>query len=78
MLVKFELVMERAVVDDKFFDRIVLQWVSKLDQAELLEISRRWLSSRYFLTSRMVGLARVSASSLTIEPLDGCIPNFRI
>jgi hypothetical protein len=35
-----------------------------------MEVSHRWITTQNFLTRRMVGMARVGESSLTIEPLE--------
>ncbi len=70
MKVKFVLTMEDLVVDDQNIDQVVLDWESEVDQNEILELSHNWITSRNFLTTRMVGLTRVGESSLTIEPMD--------
>lgn len=70
MKVKFILVMDDVVVNDENIDQIVLDWVSDVDQEEIMDVSHKWITSRNFLTSRMVGLTRVGESSLTIEPLE--------
>ena len=70
MKVKFVLTMEDLVVDDQRIDQVVLDWECEVDQQEILEVSHRWITSRNFLTTRMVGLTRVGESSLTIEPID--------
>lgn len=81
MLVKFILTMEDAIVDFdhcvECFDKIILQWLSNLDQPEILEISHRWLTTERYLVNRMVGLLRVGGSSLEIEPIED-IPEFNI
>ena len=70
MRVKFVLTMDDLLVDDRQIDQVVLDWQSEMEQTELLEVSHRWITSRNFLTTRMIGLTRVGESSLTIEPLD--------
>ena len=70
MKVKFILTMDDLVVDDQNIDQVVLDWECEVDQNEILELSNRWITSRNFLTTRMVGLTRVGESSLTIEPMD--------
>ncbi len=70
MKVKFVLTMGDLVVADRSIDQVVLDWESEMEQTEILEISHRWITSKNFLTQRMVGLSRVGESSLTIEPLD--------
>ncbi len=70
MKVKFVLTMDDLVVADRSIDQVVLDWQSEMEQTEILEISHQWITSKNFLTQRMVGLSRVGESSLTIEPLD--------
>ena len=70
MKVKFVLTMDDLVVDDRSIDQVVLDWQSEMEQTEILEVSHQWITSKNFLTRRMVGLSRVGESSLTIEPLD--------
>jgi hypothetical protein len=70
MKVKFVLTMDDLVVDDRSIDQVVLDWQSEMEQTEILEVSHQWITSKNFLTRRMVGLNRVGESSLTIEPLD--------
>jgi hypothetical protein len=70
MKVKFVLTMDDLVVDDQSIDQVVFDWESEMEQTEILEISHQWITSKNFLTQRMVGLSRVGESSLTIEPLD--------
>jgi hypothetical protein len=77
MKVKFTMTIEDAVVDGRPIDRIILDWEAEMNQADILELSNKWITSRNFLTDRMVGLTRVGESSLTIEPLedvDACSP----
>jgi len=70
MKVKFVLTMEDLIVADEEIDQVVLDWESDVDQQEILEMSHNWITSRNFLTQRMVGLTKVGESSLTIEPLE--------
>jgi len=70
MKVKFVLTMDDVVVNDENIDQVVLDWVSDVDQEEIMEVSHKWISTQNFLTHRMVGLTRVGESSLTIEPLE--------
>jgi len=70
MKVKFVLTMDDLVVADQSIEQVVLDWESEMEQTEILEISHQWITSKNFLTQRMVGLSRVGESSLTIEPLD--------
>lgn len=70
MKVKFTLTMDDLTVDDLHYDSVVIDWVSEVQQEEVLEMSQRWITSQNFLTRRMIGLQRVGESSLTIEPVD--------
>ncbi|HOD67067.1 MAG TPA: hypothetical protein PKW75_09500 [candidate division Zixibacteria bacterium] len=70
MRVKFVLTMDNLVVDDKSIDQVVLDWEANVDQSEILQLSHQWITSRNFLTQRMLGLVQVGESSLTIEPLE--------
>ncbi|HWR82830.1 MAG TPA: hypothetical protein VN285_05980 [Candidatus Deferrimicrobium sp.] len=70
MRVKFILTMDDLVVEEKCIDQVVFDWESEMDQTEILELSHQWITSKNFLTKRMMGLMRVGESSLTIEPLD--------
>jgi 5-keto 4-deoxyuronate isomerase len=62
--------MDDLTVDDLHYDSVVIDWVSEVQQEEVLEMSQRWITSQNFLTRRMIGLQRVGESSLTIEPVD--------
>jgi len=70
MKVKFVLIMDDVIVEDKQIDQIVLDWVSDVNQEEIMDVSHKWITTQNFLTHRMVGLTRVGESSLTIEPLE--------
>lgn len=70
MKVKFVLTMDDVVLNDRTIDQVILDWVSDVDQQEIMEVSHRWITTQNFLTRRMVGLSRVGESSLTIEPLE--------
>jgi hypothetical protein len=70
MKVKFVLTMDDVVLDNRSIDQVILDWVSDVDQQEIMEVSHRWITTQNFLTRRMVGLHRVGESSLTIEPLE--------
>jgi len=70
MKVKFTLSMDDVVIDEKHLDNVVLDWEEDLNQDQVLELSQKWITSKNFLTSRMVGLTHVGESSLTIEPID--------
>jgi len=70
MKVKFVLTMDDVVVEDRKIDQIIMDWVSDVNQQDILEVSHQWITTQNFLTQRMVGLMRVGESSLTIEPLE--------
>ncbi len=70
MKVKFILTMDDVIVEDNPIDQVVLNWISDVDQQEIMEVSHKWITTQNFLTHRMVGLTRVGESSLTIEPLE--------
>ncbi len=70
MKVKFTLTMDNVVVEDKSIDQVILDWVSDVEQTEIMDVSHKWITTQNFLTKRMVGLSRVGESSLTIEPLE--------
>ena len=70
MKVKFTLTMDDVIVDNQHLDNIILDWEEELNQEEIMELSQKWITSKNFLTSRMIGLTQVGESSLTIEPVD--------
>jgi hypothetical protein len=70
MLVKFVLTMEDLKIDEDQIDELEFGWTGDLTQDEILQLSRKWITTQNFLTDRMVGLERVGESSLTIEPVD--------
>ena len=70
MKVKFVLTMDNVVVGDRLIDQVILDWVSDVNQQEIMELSHQWITTQNFLTQRMEGLSRVGESSLTIEPLE--------
>jgi hypothetical protein len=70
MRVKFVLTMDNLVVDERSIDQLILDWEADVDQSEILQLSHQWITSRNFLTQRMLGLMQVGESSLTIEPLE--------
>ena len=70
MLVKFVLTMEDLKLEDQTIDSLEFNWTGDLSQDEILNLSRKWITTQNFLTERMVGLNRVGESSLTIEPME--------
>ena len=69
MQIQFELTMNNAVVNDKLIDQIIIQWPEELTADELLDVSLRWMMTKYFLINRMDGLQKVKDSSLSIQPI---------
>jgi len=70
MKVKFTLTMDDVVINNQRLDNIILDWEEEVNQEQVMELSQKWITSKNFLTSRMVGLTHVGESSLTIEPVD--------
>lgn len=74
MKVRFTLTMDYVVAEfhgEKYMaDQLILEWDADMEEHEILELSHQWITSRNFLTTRMIGLTRVGESALTIEPLD--------
>lgn len=60
--------MNDVVINEKSIEKIVLEWEQDLSQEEVLELSNKWLLSKNFLTSHIVGLSHVGESGLTIQP----------
>ena len=69
MQIQFELTMNNAVVNGKLIDQIIIQWPEELTADELLDVSLRWMMTKYFLINRMDGLQKVKDSSLSIQPI---------
>ena len=69
MQIQFELTMNNVVVNDKLIDQIIIQWPEELTADELLDVSLRWMMTKYFLINRMDGLQKVKDSSLSIQPI---------
>lgn len=74
MNVNFVLVMKYVVVEidgQKFMaDQLILEWEAEMKEKEVVKVGRQYITSKNFLTRRMVGLTRVGESSLTIELVD--------
>lgn len=70
MKVRFALTMEDLVINQSPIDQVIIDWISDVDQQEIMEISHRWITTQNFLTRRMIGLERVGQSSLVVEPLE--------
>ena len=70
MKMRFTLTMEDLVIEDDKVDNMIIDWVEDVSQERVLEMSHEWITSKNFLTERMVGLKKVGESSLTIEPVE--------
>jgi len=70
MQMRFTLSMEDLVIEGARVDNMVIDWIEDVSQEQVLEMSHQWITSKNFLTERMVGLKRVGESSLTIEPVE--------
>ena len=70
MKMRFTLTMEDLVIEDDKVDNMIIDWVEDVSQERVLEMSHEWITSKNFLTERMVGLRKVGESSLTIEPVE--------
>jgi hypothetical protein len=70
MKVKFTLTMDDVVINNQRLDNIILDWEEEVNQEQVMELSQKWITSKNFLTTRMIGLTNVGESSLTIEPVD--------
>ncbi len=77
MKVKFTLHMENLTVaspelrpKEQHIDRLTICWISEVSEQDVLSMSGKWISSKDFLTQKMVDLKKVGESSLTIEPVE--------
>ena len=70
MEMRFTLTMENLIVNDIQVDNLTIDWIENVTQEQVMEMSQEWISSKNFLTERMVGLKKVGESSLTIEPVN--------
>lgn len=70
MQMRFTLTMEDLIVEGAKVDNMIIDWIEDVSQEQVLEMSHQWITSKNFLTERMVGLKRVGESSLTIEPVE--------
>jgi len=70
MKMRFTLTMEDLVVESNKVDNMTIDWIEDVSQERVLEMSHEWITSKNFLTERMVGLKKVGESSLTIEPVE--------
>ena len=70
MKMRFTLTMEDLVVEGSQVDNMIIDWIEDVSQERVLEMSHEWITSKNFLTERMIGLKKVGESSLTIEPVE--------
>jgi hypothetical protein len=70
MKTRFTLSMEDLLVDGIKISNMIIDWIEDVTQQEVLEMSHQWITSKNFLTERMIGLKKVGESSLTIEPVE--------
>jgi hypothetical protein len=66
--VKFKLIMDGLLVMGNWLDRVIIEWEEEADEVRVQEIANEWLTTRNYLTQRMLGLHSVAEASLTIEP----------
>jgi hypothetical protein len=59
MLVEFVLIMEDLIVNGQPIDEVSFRWQTDISQVEIFNISHRWITTRNFLTQRMIGLQKV-------------------
>jgi hypothetical protein len=62
--------MDDVIINNQRLDNIILDWEEEVNQEQVMELSQKWITSKNFLTTRMIGLTHVGESSLTIEPVD--------
>lgn len=70
MKIKLVLIMENVTLCDKRVDQIIIEWEEISDPSKVLDLSKRWINEKNFITKRMLEVTYVGASSLTIEPLE--------
>ena len=70
MKMRFTLSMEDLLIDTSKVDNMVINWIEDVSQERVLEMSHEWITSKNFLTDKMIGLRKVGESSLTIEPVE--------
>jgi hypothetical protein len=83
--VKFTLHMENLTVasarpqpdqeGEEQIDRLTISWISNVTEEDVLSMSGKWISTKDFLTQRMIDLKRIGESSLTIEPVEELTPD---
>jgi len=69
MKVKFVLTMDDVVIDEQHRNQVVLDWVSDVDDSDLIDLSAKWTVLKQSLTDRMVGLLKVGHSSISFQPV---------
>lgn len=67
--VRYILTMEDLVVHGERIQSLTIDWTDQKTRDEIMVESDKWINSRCFLTSRLIGLSEVGESSLTIEPM---------
>ncbi|MDP2815197.1 MAG: hypothetical protein Q8O19_00785, partial [Rectinemataceae bacterium] len=64
------LTMEDLVLHGERIDSLIIDWQDETTREKVMALSQKWLTSRNFLTSRMVGLSGVGESAITFEPIE--------
>ena len=70
MLVRFRLEMDNLIVHGEHFDCVTIDFTEDVTREDVMGFSKKWITSRNFLTSRMNGLSEVGESALTIEKVE--------
>jgi len=70
MLVRFRLEMDNLIVHGEHFDCVTIDFTQDVTREDVMGFSKKWITSRNFLTSRMNGLNKVGESALTIEKVE--------
>lgn len=70
MLVRIILDMDDPVVHGEHFDCVTIDFTEDVTREDVMGFSRKWITSRNFLTRRMNGLSEVGESALTIEKVE--------
>ena len=70
MLVRFRLEMDNLIVHGEHFDCVTIDFTQDVTREDVMGFSKKWITSRNFLTSRMNGLSEVGESALTIEKVE--------
>ncbi len=70
MKMRFTLTMDDLLIEKSKVDNMIINWIEDVSQERVMRMSQEWISSKNFLTDRMIGLNKVGESSLTIEPVE--------